>query len=418
MTINVTNLQRIRFEEESSFCTEMTIGNFKDVPFVEGSAALTLEQAMESPGHAQQYIDGHPTRVNLPKRGKLDITVPLATVDTKASNGVTIAQSPLGEMLKVAMGGEVLGQGTTVNDASPSTTTNTLTDAAGFYSSGNIAIAMPTGSNGELECRGIKTKSGNDVTPKNAFSNAPSNGGTAYASATYYLTGQTGSDALSGQFAVEGIYTEDAWLLKGGQISSMRFQLPNGGLPKVAFSWQFADWKYADGTNTTMDLTAASIVAATYTNTKSIVQADSEFRVGTVGSTTIGTLYQPSEITFEPNIVYAPQISPGGTNNIVQWIRLHQAPACSGSFVIPYEATTFRTSKDTPTFHSITFQIGTSATDGAIYLAAHNVQIVDVQPVDAGGIRSQRVSWVARHDTDFTGSTSALERSALKVHFF
>lgn len=414
MTINVHNLQRIRVEEETTFATEETIGNFKDVPFVEGSASLQLRQDMESPGHAQQYIDGHPTRVNMPKRAQLDLTVPLATLDTKPGNGVAATQSALGEMLKIAMGAQTLATGTTVNDVS-ATTTQFVSTASGYLA--GLAVGLGTGSNSELEMREFKTVSGSTNTVKYAFSNAPANSSTVWSAASYVLTGQDGSEALSAQFAVEGIYTEDSWLLSGGQVSSVGISLPIGGLPTMSFSWQFADWDLADGTNTTMDLTAASIVAATYADTKSIVLADSEFRVATVGSSTIGTLYHPSEINIDLNLQYVPQMTPAGTNNIKQWIRLHQAPVVSGSFVIPYEATTFRTSKDAPTAHAITLQIGTSTTDGGILLSIPNAQITDVQPVDAGGIRSQRVSFVGRHDTDWTGSTSTRVRSAFRMHF-
>ncbi len=414
MTIHINNLLCIRFEVEpyGSFAVEGTIGNFKDIPFIEGTASLTLSQDMESPGHAQQYIDGHPARINLPKRAQLDFSIPLSTLDTKPTGQAV--QGGLGELLKVAMGGEWLGTGTTVNDAGATTTDFDLTSVAGVAET--TAIGLATGSNSELEVREIKTESGSNVALKHALTNAPANAATVWAAATYYLTGIDGSETLSGQFAVEGTYTEDSWLLSGGQVNSMRIELPIGGLPRVVFSWRFADWDLADGTNTTMDLTAASIVGATYVNTKSIVLADSEFRIGTVGTNTIGTLYHPSEITFEPNLVYVEQMTPAGTNTVKQYIRLHQPPVIAGSFVLPYEAATFRTSKDASTAHSLTLQIGTSSTDGAIYLTASNVQIVDVQPMDAGGIRSQRVSWVGRHDTDFSDSTSAFVRSAFRIH--
>jgi hypothetical protein len=43
------------------------------------------------------------------------------------------------------------------------------------------------------------------------------------------------------------------------------------------------------------------------------------------------------------------------------------------------------------------------------------VQIVDVQPVDASGLRYQTVTWEARNDTD-TGGTTDQEVSAFSIH--
>jgi hypothetical protein len=165
-------------------------------------------------------------------------------------------------------------------------------------------------------------------------------------------------------------------------------------------------------------LQSGALAVATYANAKTVVQKDSELRQQTNGTTTLNsaTLLQASTIEFKPNIKYAVQRTPAGTNTIKQPIRDRAAPAIAGSFVIPYEDQTWFTARDSRTAKGLWYQIGTSATDGGILIAAPTVQITDVQLVNADGIVATRVDWKGRTDGDTSGSSADIALSPFRIH--
>lgn len=422
MTLYVEPIKRMRIYEEpnGSFAVDHTgtLGDYLDCPFIEGTANLRIERPTESPGHSQQHIDGHPLEVLMPKRAFADFSINLETVDTKSSGSgaSVITQGALGRLLKIAMGGEDLGTGTTVNDASATTTQIDLTSAAGFAEGG--AIGLNTGTGNALEIREIENISSNTIDLKHATSNAVADSQDVAASATYSMDSTDGSETTSLQLLLEGAYTEDSWYLAGGWLASpFTLELTPGQIPRVNFSWQFAQWFLADGSNTSGDLTAAAAATATYADAKTLVHVASEFREQTVGTATIGNLVHASQIEFVPQMQYVPQISSAGTNNVVQSVRVRNAPVIRGSFVTPYEGSTWFDARDNQTRKDLMLQIGTSVTDGGILITAPNTQITGVERIDDNGIMSQRVSWVGGLDTDVNESTATdLGQSAFRIH--
>lgn len=413
MTIYVDRVKRMRGYKEpnGSFAAQGALGSFFEIPFVEGTCTVTRDRPTESPGHSQQHLDGHPLEVLMPKRATMTFDVPLETFSTKATSTVAATHGHVGALLEIIMGAKSLGTGTTVNDASPATILNTLTTVTNILA--GQAIGYATGTGGALEVRTIADKTGSDISVKHALTAAPSNGGTAYSSATYYMSGTDGSQTLSLQIAYEGLFSSDRYVLLGGWLSSPpKLALGVGGRPILTTTWTFANW--LQDADATADLSGA-LAAATYTNTVALVHKDSEFRSQVVGTTTIGTLLQASEISFEPNIVYGVQTSSAGTNNVVQPIRLRSNPVIKCSFTLPFEDLTWFTARDNRTKHDLTLQIGSAVATGAIYIELSNGQVTDVQLVEAEGITAQRVTVVGGLDTA-AGTTNDLQQSAFRIH--
>lgn len=418
MTLYIHNVRRIRIAEEAngSFASDLSgsMGSFLDLPFHEGSAVLKLNQPTESPLHSQQHLDGYPLEVLMPKSAQLDWSMNLETLDTKPASGVTAAQGPLGLLLKVALGGENLGVGTAITTGATATSLPT-SSAAGIPVGGCVGATV---TSGVLAMREVKSKSSNTVTLKLALSGSPANSSDVKSAATYYMGGTDGSLTTSLQAAIEGLFTQDRYLLLGGWLSSITITLGPGAIPKVTFSFMFAQWLPADGSSTSGNLQTGALGIATYVNAKTIVQKDSELRQQTNATTTLNaaTLLAASSIEFKPNLKYSAQRTPAGTNTIKQAIRDRSAPVIAGSFVLPYEDQTWVTARDSRTAKALWYQIGTSLTDGGILLAAPTVQVTNVQIENVDGILSTRVDWKGRNDGDTSGSTTDLAKSAFRIH--
>ena len=417
MTVQQHNVARTRLFEEPnvSFAVDHsgTMGDFIDCPIREGTGTLTLGLPTETPGHLQQHIDGYPEEVLLPKEWQFDYEINLETVDTKAGDGVTIAQGALGRMLKIGMGDERLGVGDTVNDAGATTTVIIMTTIARWLN--GSAMGFNTGTGGSLEMRVIESISGSTVTLKEALTAGPANSAVVFNAATYSMGLGNGDVVTSAQFALEGLEQDDRWLCMGGQLASITFELGPGTIPKVIFSWKGVDWDVADGVATAGTLTGSVLASSTYADNQTLVVKDSEFRFRTLGTTTFATS-DVSSITITPNLVYVSQRTPGAVETVARWIRDHQPSVVSGSFMLPYEGQMFWLARANRTNHAIQFQIGTSITEGGILLDIPTVQVTDVQRVNDNGIAAQQVSWKARLDEETTGTDTDLNQSAFRIH--
>ncbi len=418
MTIYVHNVGRVRsiIEANGSFCTEGSIGSFDDLPVVEGTTKVVMDRPQETPALLQQNIHGYPTKIHMPRRGKFDFSLNLRGLSSRATGAATGLAALFGNTVySAAFGGTYVGTGTTITTGA-TTTVLPLTSAAGMREGG--ALVCATGSGGALECREIKTISSNTVTLKAALSGAPSNGSTVYGAITYYLGNQDGSTVTSLQMAVEGQNNVDRWLLKGGQIASPpTFELKPGTIPRSTWSLQFADHKLADGSETSMNLTSSAISDGNYTSNGINAVMDSEFRVRQNGTST-ATLYHPSEIVISPNVAYVPQMTPGGTNNIKQWVPVHtDGPACTLEFVLPHEDNIWRSARDNGTVYGVAYQIGSGTTNGGFMMTMYGV-IDDVQREDVGGIAGQRVKMYARLDAETTTNSDGIQKSPFRIHVF
>lgn len=422
MTVVADRVRRMRIANEptGSFGVEIGIGSFSDCAFREDSLKLTMNRPMESPMLSQQILDGYPSKVFLPRDAQLDFATNLRPLTQRCGNAAASAGTiaPDNQLWATAMQGAQYNQiGTTIASTSTTSVLN-VTSGAGLFEGG--AIACATGAGGALECREIKTISSNVVTVKHAFSSIPANGSTVYAPGTFYLSGTTGTVALSLQAAIEGIITTDRWLLKGGQIKSPpAFDFAPGTVPKVTWSFGFADWDPADGTNTTMNLNAA-LADQNYADTGIQSVMDSEFRVMTAGTTAIAsTLIEATSMTITPSIKYVPHKTVSGLNTVKQWVRVRpDGPPVTGEFTVPFEDQSWFTARDNETERSIFFQIGSSVAGGAVLISVPRVCIDDVQREELDGISGQRIKWYAKSDNQTTTNSSELQKSAFRVHLF
>jgi hypothetical protein len=420
MTVHITNVQRARVYDEGNFATDGTtasIANFKDLPFIEGTMSVTLEEPMETPGHVQQHMDAQPLKVALPKRAKASFEINLAGLGL--ASGGPRAQSALGLLLKVGLGCEVLSTGTAITTGA-STTSLPTSDASGLDK--GAAIAVATGTGGRLEMREIKDVSTNTLTLKHATTNSAANSSTVYAAATYTASTPAGTGiADSLQLLIEGLEPQDRFLLLGGQVESVTFSFANGAIAKMTWNWKFANW--LDSTDTGGTITAA-LAHATYSNTVPVVIKDSELRIYTAGTTSIsGTEMNAAEYEITLNLSYTEHMAPGGTNNIVRYVRQRAVPFVSGAFTIPLEDLTWWDAKAAKTVYSFSLQLGsspTATTGGGVLITAPAIQITDVQKADMNGISGVRVSWEGTIDSDITSPTANddLHIAAFRIHLF
>lgn len=419
MTIYASKIERLRCMHEASFGNDGsgTLGNYKEVPAREGTIELVLNEPLESPMHVQQRVDGHPTRVHMPRSATLTFECNAQTFTTKATSTVAATQSWLGILLESYLGGKHLMTGTTINDAAADQ--NDWDGAVVTTLRPGAAVGLATGTGGTLEVREIKSKSGSNIVLKHNTTGSPSNGSTVYGAATYFANPRTdGSEFKSLGFVAESYVTTDKWVLLGGAVTACELKTEPGAIPTLKFTITFADWQAADGSDAAANLTGAIVGEATYINASTIVMADSGLYYGVVGDSSAPDAAAASAINWAPAVTYAAVRTPGGTNNIVQYVRVHVSPVLSGDFVVPYEDQNWRTSLESNDSVSLWLQIGSAPTTGAIVISAPNVQIVDVQRVDVDGISCQKVSWVARHDTDTTAESSyeGLAQSAFRIH--
>lgn len=405
MTIEVHALQRMRVDTEAagSFAVAKAIpGTFTDVPFSEGTAELTLTQAMLPAQTAQQYIDGYAKDIKGLKSAQLRFSMLLAPTGVAATNGVTAVQGALGKILAAIMGGERLGVGDLINDATPAVDNFDVTTAARFTAGSAIGEQI----SGLWEAREIESVVGSTLTLKHAFSGAPSNGSQILNSATYYLTEDP---QTSLQFVVEGAEQSDRWHLFGGQ-GSFTIDTPIGELPRITFTIDFATW---------INLSDSALGAATYTNYAPRHIAQSEFLAQVVGTST-RNIVPCSSIQFTPQIAYIPIKTPGGTETILRWRRNRAVPAAQIQFSTYYEAyaTWFQERDDRDDYHfALTIGNGVAGAQGnMVLLTVPTAQITDVQRIDDGGISGQRVIAKARLDADATDQTTEIRRSPFRIH--
>lgn len=421
MTLFASRIERLRGIQESSFAADMsgTMASFFEVPFNEGTLAMTLDRPPETPLHAQQRIGGYPVQVLLPKAATLSFTCNMETFSTKATSTVPATSHWLAEMLEAALGGSHLMTGTVITTGA---TTTVLPVSVATTVRPGACVGLNTGTGNALEMREVESKSGSDITIKLATSNAADDAATVLGTTTIFAhTRMTGGDAISMQFAVEGQNTQDRWLLKGGALDSLTLALAPGQIPRMTFSWKFADWEQADGAATAGDLVGPVLGAATYANVNTIVQADSELRVQTVGTSTLtSTLIEASTIEFRPNIMWEAVRTPSGTNTILQYVRTHVAPVVTGSIVLPYEdAQTWFTARDDRTAKAVWYQIGSDTDEGGILLSAPNTRITSVAREDVSGVGGQRLEFDSHLDTDTTAESGfeALAESPFRISF-
>ena len=411
MTIEVHAVQRCRVFVESTFGADssVSIGSFTDVPLREGTANLVSAVMSLDPMQLVQHIDEYRKEVLGPRKGsKFTFTMNLAPTGVAAGASTAAVQGALGLILKTILGGETLGTGTTFTGGTA--TVPTVTSAAGLAGGGAIGWVN---SSGAMEVREIKSISGSSVTLKHAFSGNPANLDVCYAAATYYPTANP-SGSLA--FLLDGLESDDRWLLVGGQcVDGFTIAIdPSGAIPTITFNMQFASWYASDETGSSI---TGTLGTSTYTNYDPIVGFAGDFRVFTTGSPTLLTSTQvhASQIAFAPQLKYVPYTSPDGKQTIVRWVRARAAPSISGSFTNIYQDTTWWNARKNRGTYNPAYTFGTSPGD-AVLISARSVQIENPQRVaDPAGLAGATMQWKGRRDID-TALTTDQATAPYAIH--
>lgn len=419
--MDVQAVQRIRFQVVAATPTaavgadsSSSIGSFIDLPFREGTAQMVLTRDELDPMQAVQNIYEGRERVLGKRSATLSVTVNLAPTGTAAVTGTTAVTSPIGRLLKAVMGGENLAAGST----SATSTAIVLKCATASHCNRWAAGCVVGWSNGTfVEWRGVESVStSTSVTLKHAFSGTPAAGNIFYNAATYYMTADPDTTV---DFLVEGLDSDDRFLLTGGQAVSgigITFDLTGAAIPSVTFNFTFANWYASNETGSSI---TGTLGTATYSATSPIVGEAGEFRSWTVGASTYVTTSRlhVSAVTWEPHLSYVPVTSPSGRNTIWRWkaARNSDSPV-AGSFTIPYEDTTWFANRNSLADKNA-MQVAGTAGGYAVILDAPTIQILNPQrAADASGIAAQTLMWKGRRDTDVGSSTSELAKSPFRIH--
>lgn len=418
----VDRIRRIRVAEEpaGAFGTEISIGSFLDLPAREDSVKLLMPDPTESPMLQQQHLYGYPSKVLMPKLGSgIDLATNVQALVSRAGSTVQAVGTllPDATLWRVGFGGSFASTGTTIASTSTTTVLN-VTSAAGLREGG--ALACATGAGGALECRVIKTIASNVVTLKLALSSIPANASVVYAPYTVYLNALDGSQQTFLQAAVEGIGTTDRWLFRGGGLKAApTFDLTPATIPKVSWSWQFGDWDKADGTHTTMNLNSA-LADQDYSSNGINSVMDSEFRIWANGTSVLaGSFIDAPSLTIAPQQKYGPHKTPGGLNTVKQWVMLKpDGPPVTGEFTLPYESAAWIDALEARTEYNMSYQIGTSVAAGAVLFDMPRISLEDFGREEIDGLAGQRLKWYGRLDNQTSSSSTNLQKTAFRVHFF
>lgn len=414
MSIEVQNVQRLRVWSESSFAFDGTgtLGNYTEVPAIEGSISAAVNVDSIDDGSLVQHLYGYREETLGKRSATLSFSLNLAPTGTAAVTGTSAITSALGTILKAVMGAETLAAGSTSSTGSTAIVVNVQAGHGSRWVPGG-AMGWVNASS-VLEAREIESISTDAITLKHGFSGAPSSTNPLYNAATYTFS-QDPTESL--QFILSGVESDDRWLFLGGQCTGMTlaFDLTGAAMPKATFNFQFANWKTS--AETTGSITGA-IGTSTYTGFSPIVGFAGDLRAYTVATATFSTSTRihASAIAFNPKIAFVPVTSPAGTNTVYRWRRARQIPPVEGSWTEPYEALTRFTARDNRADLNVTYQMGTAA-GSTVYVTAPRVQVVNPQRApDAQQLAGQTVSWKGRTDGDVGSTTTDVATSPFRIH--
>jgi hypothetical protein len=422
MSIEVHSVQRVRaiIEAAGSFAIDQTsspgLASFLDLAIREGSGQLTLTRDSLDPQQLVQSRVEYRKEVLGKRSATFAFTLNLAPTGVVAnSTTVTVLSNEL-TILGAIFGGSRSGnEGSTAQSASTATVINVATGHGVRFAAGG-ALGWVNAS-GVLETREIESISTDAITLKHALSGSPASSDIIYNCVTIHYTEDP---TTSVQMLVEGVESDDRWLLLGGQaVGGVQLAIDPSGqaLPGITVNMTFADWKQS---NETAGTVTGTIGTATYSNYLPITGHAGELRVFTVGASTLNTssLVHCSAIAFAPAVAYGPVTSPSGKNTIFRWRASRAAPPATGSWTSPYEALTRWTERNNRTDKAVFYQMGAAAGQ-AVLISAPTVQLTNPQRVaDGSDIAAETVEWKARRDTDVGSSTTELAKSPFRLHFF
>lgn len=414
MTIEVSAVQRMRVWSEGTFATDGTgtLGNYRDVPFIEGSCTATLDQTLLDPQIVQQHIDGLTTDVVAFKRCKLSFRIHLTSTGTAAGSAVTaIGTDALAAILKAVMGAQNLAIGDTVASATNATTFVSTGAPGTTLMTAGMMFGRTNTSTSRVEYRSIESHGTgpNTIVTKYALGQTPSGSDVLFACASYTLA-QNPLETL--QFILEGAEQDDRWLLLGMQLESMSMDTPVNGLPVLTLNFAGVHWIH--GASTAGVLTGTALGYATYTGL-TIDEALGEVLIQTLGTSTLPTGQPISSMSFAPSLSYQLVTNPSGTQGAMRHRRRRNGPAMTVTMRLPYEDTTWYGLRDNLTRQNIAWQFNTVA-GRTVIIEVPTAQITNVQRVDEQGLVYQEVTFKSQLDQDVGSTTTDSALSAWRIH--
>ena len=203
-----------------------------------------------------------------------------------------------------------------------------------------------------------------------------------------------------------GRHTSDAWSLRGCQLQTIGFNLALGKMPTLALTWQGAVWENKG---------PVALAAAQAINNRPFVYKAGELQAQVVGTST-RNIQCSHAFTLASALTYIPLMCANGTNTIERFIQQHTPSIGTGNFAMYFDGTSWFTIWAAST----SYMLALSMVDGGlggVMIELPNCQIGPVTPPgDAGGIGNSTVAFETGLDTDATDQTTAIRRSAMRIH--
>ncbi len=406
-------VERMRVNEEAAgsatYAQELSasIANFKDVRYRSAEATLTRDMLVD------EHVNSTPYAQNLDivsrRANELSVETDLMPTGTALAEGVTPAYTnhALGIILKAILGGYEADQGDVEAGTSTTTQLDVTTSGARFAAGGAVGALV----GGNLEARSIAGIVGQALTPRVAFSAAPTAASAVYNAHTFYLTDDP---STSLQFVIETADRDDIWWLTGDQCTGLSFDLSLTQLARMTLGLSGAN--YYHDTEVASPISGSPISRATLTDGDPIPFVDSSaiFVTAGAGATAI-TEIDCSTITVTPAITFEPISTPSGVNGIRRMKLRPAKPILTVEFTIPFEDISYFTQRDARTKKSLFIQVGNTA-GGTALIDLPNLQIQNVQRSDSEGLHGLTVTCQALEDEWATDQTTALRRSPFRVH--
>lgn len=421
MTIHTKQVYRVRIAEEAAFAVDQsgTMSAFEPLDFT--SATVSYDLPNVSAGVMQSKMDSSSNRVNLLKRATLTLTCNLTGAVSRAGDGTTHTQAEQGKLFRSWLGGRRLGQGDLV--AASSTESVIELDAIARWEAGaGIAIAN---SDGRIIARQIVDVVGGDATvwPPLETADIPGDGDTAYAAQSYYLgpSADDDTDNTTLQIACEGLSDADRFLLLGGKVTGVTFNLTRGQIATATYTIQCANWIY--GAAAATDLTADTAPLTYDSNANNglplpVVDSDLIALLEEVGETAIPLHADSLQIRCQTGWTMVNSTSGPSGCGAIGWARNPSADGIGGSFTVPFEDTSWMDARDfagdDDSYLFLHFQLG-STLDGVLLFNIKS-QVSNVQPVEASGLSYQRVEFTGGQP--ITTDTTDINDSPFTLHMF
>lgn len=409
-------IQKLLFWEEpnrAAFAVDHsgTLGDFDLVPVIEGTLDFDPLLTGVDPGQAVHHIYDWREEIHGPKRWTLSFQVPLAPTGTLAGDTETATSGIIGKLLKVVMGGEALGVGTTVS-------TNWGTAAGGDVTvatslNPGMAIAWAD-ANGRLHARELKSKASSTLATKIAFPGTPQATDLIRPAATYYLHK---NPTTAAQFIVMGEEEDDRYIFMGGAGTvSLNLPLTGDQVPTLSFEFVGRRWEYGEDGATDLSLEAFNPEA--YADYSPITDHVGELIEQAVGTSTLSQTPVKGlsfDLTLENREITAPHAEEG----LLHHRRVRQnGPTIQGTLMPSFfEDLTRMKRRDNKDDVYLAYSFGTTATSGVVLITASTVQYTGVDREDGDAVAVESITWKGRNDAETVEATATdLGLSCFRIH--